>query len=184
MDVEASGPPYGMSPALPAFHRATRIAEALFGGTEASVALVDGARVWRSGGSLVGKDTKPLGVMYVLEHGRQSWLADLDADPLLKAQYDTTRPYARFWAGAPVRLADGTTIGVLTVMGLEPRAYDKALAARLQDLADGVADECDRAKAAAIAAERDRELRAARKGMAAFVGSVPIESVMTDKDLR
>src|ERR1700733_11349848 len=157
MGVEAGSPPYGMSPALPAFHRATRIAESLFGGAEASVALVDGARVWRSGGSLVGTAVRPTGVLYVIEQGRQSWLADLEADPVLLAQVDTTRPYARFWAGAPVRLADGTTIGVLTVMGAEPRVYDKVLAARLQDLADSVADECERARAAETAAQRDRE---------------------------
>ena len=69
MDVEASHPPFGMSPALPAFHRATRIAESLFGGAEASVALVDGERVWRSGGSLVGADVRPTGVLYVIEQG-------------------------------------------------------------------------------------------------------------------
>ena len=184
MDVEASSPPFGMSPALPAFQRATRIAEALFGGAEASVVLVDGDKVWRCGGSLVGGDTRPTGVLYVMEQGRQSWLADLEADPVMLAQVDTTRPYARFWAGAPVRLADGATIGVLTVMAAEPRAYDKALAARLQDLADSVADECERARAAETAAERDRELRAAREVMSTFVGSVPIESVMTNKDLR
>src|SRR5580704_15662375 len=115
MDEEASSPPFGMSPAMPAFHRATRIAESLFGGTEACVALVDGERVWRSGGSLVGADTRPTGVMYVIEQGRSGWLADLETDPALMAQFDTTRPYARFWAGAPVRLADGSTIGVLTV---------------------------------------------------------------------
>ena len=62
MDVEASHPPYGMSPALPAFHRATRIAESLFGGTEASVVLVDGANIWRCGGSLVGTQTPATGV--------------------------------------------------------------------------------------------------------------------------
>jgi PAS domain S-box-containing protein len=184
MDEEASSPPFGMSPAMPAFHRATRIAESLFGGTEACVALVDGERVWRSGGSLVGADTRPTGVMYVIEQGRSGWLADLETDPALMAQFDTTRPYARFWAGAPVRLADGSTIGVLTVMGRAPRPYDKVLAGRLQDLADSVADECERARAAETAAQRDRELRSARKVMAAFVSSVPIESVMTDRDLR
>ncbi len=83
-----------------------------------------------------------------------------------------------------MRLADGATIGVLTVMGVAERPYDKRLAARLRDLADSVADECDRAKAAATAAERDRELRAARKTMAAFVASAPNESVMTDRNLR
>jgi PAS domain S-box-containing protein len=184
MDEEASGPPFGMSPALPAFHRATRIAESLFGDAEASVVLVDGDRVWRCGGSLVGTNTRPTGVLYVIEQGRPGWLADLEADPVMLAQVDTTRPYARFWAGAPVRLADGSTIGVLTVMGQAPRPYDKVLAARLQDLADGVADECERARAAETAAQRDRELRSARKVMSAFVGSVPIESVMTDRDLR
>src|SRR5476651_1128755 len=125
MDEQARSPPFGMSPALPAFHRATRIAEALFDGAEASVALVDGERVWRCGGSLVDADIRPTGVLYVIEHGRQGWLADLEADPVLLAQVDTKRPYARFWAGAPVRLADGSTIGVLTVMGKAPRAYDK-----------------------------------------------------------
>src|ERR1700722_2665008 len=129
MDVEASSPPFGMSPALPAFHRATRIAEALFGGAEASVVLVDGPRVWRCGGSLVGADTRPTGVLHVMEQGRGGWLAGLGGDPAVLAQVDTTRPYGRFWAGAPVRLADGATIGVLTVMGAAPRVYDKALAA-------------------------------------------------------
>ena len=184
MDEETSSPPFGMSPALPAFHRATRIAESLFGGAEASVALVDGERVWRCGGSLVGTDTRPTGVLYVMEQGRQGWLADLEADPALLAQVDRTRPYARFWAGEPVRLANGATIGVLTVMGPAPRPFDKTLAARLQDLADSVADECERARAAATAAQRGRELREAREVMSAFVGSVPIQSVMTDRDLR
>ena len=175
MDVEASHPPYGMSPALPAFHRATRIAESLFGGAEASVVLVDGERVWRCGGSLVGTGTPATGVRYVIERGKATWFSHDEPDPGLQA---------RFWAGAPVRLADGTTIGVLTVMGRDERPYDKALAGRLQDLADSVADECERARAAETAAQRDRELREARKVMAAFVGSVPIQSVMTDRDLR
>jgi PAS domain S-box-containing protein len=181
MVEEASSPPYGMSPALPAFHRVTRIAESLFSGAEASVVLIDGERAWRCGGSLVGTGLPPTGALLVIERGRALWSADRERIP----EYDLPgRPHARFWAGAPVRLADGLTLGVLTVMGPEPRAYDKALAARLQDLADTVADECERARAAEIAAQRDRELRAARKVMSSFVSSVPIESVMTDRNLR
>jgi len=180
MDEKASSPPFGMSPALPAFHRATRIAESLFGGAEASVVLVDGERVWRSGGSLVGTGTPAPGARRVIERGEAIWAADRKPNP----DIDRGRRPARFWAGAPVRLDDGATIGVLTVMSYTPRPYDEVLAARLQDLADSVADECDRARAAETAAQRDRELRAARKVMSAFVGSVPIESVMTDRDLR
>ncbi|HEX4181982.1 MAG TPA: ATP-binding protein, partial [Caulobacteraceae bacterium] len=180
MVEEASSPPFGMSPALPAFQRATRIAESLFGGAEASVVLVDGERIWRSGGSLVGTGTPAPGARSVIERGRSIWVADREPEP----DIDRGRPPARFWAGAPVRLADGATIGVLTVMGPAPHAYDKTLAGRLQDLADGVADECERARAAETAALRDRELRTAREVMAAFVASVPIESVMTDRSFR
>ena len=180
MDVEASSPPFGMDPVMPAFHRATRIAEALFGGAEASVVLVDGDRIWRSGGSLVGTNTPAIGVRRVIDRGRALWLTDPEPHPT----HDRGREPVRFWAGAPVRLADGVTVGVLVVMSAAPHPYDKTLAGRLQDLADGIADECERARAAELAERRDQELRAARKGMAAFVGSVPIESVMTDKDLR
>jgi PAS domain S-box-containing protein len=167
-----------MSPALPAFHRATRIAEALFAGAEASVVLVDGERVWRSGGALVGTATPAIGARYVIDQGKAAWAADR----ALKS--DGGGKLARFWAGAPVRLADGATIGALTVRSQAPRAYDDALAARLQDLADGIADECERARAAETAEQRDRELRRARKVLSAFVNSVPMQSVMTDRDLR
>ena len=178
MPDQVGNPPFGMSPALPAFHRATRIAEALFAGAEASVVLVDGERVWRSGGALVGTATPAIGARYVIDQGKAAWVSDRALKP------DGGGKLARFWAGAPVRLADGATIGALTVRSQAPRAYDDALAARLQDLADGIADECERARAAETAEQRDRELRRARKVLSAFVNSVPMQSVMTDRDLR
>jgi PAS domain S-box-containing protein len=177
MDVEASTPPFGMDPVMPAFHRAIRIAGALFPGAEASVVLVDGERHWRCGGSLVGANIPATGVRQVIERGGLLWFSEPDPEPGPDGRV------MRFWAGAPVRLADGTTVGVLTVMSGLYRPWDKPLSQRLQDLADGIADECERAKAAELSAQRDRELREARKVMAAFVGSVPIESLMTDKDL-
>ena len=178
MQETTAGPPFGLAAETPAFQRATRLAEALFAGAEASVVLIDGDRVWRSGGSLVGTGTQPTGVLHVIDRGKALWLSDHASNP------EADQPLMRFWAGAPVRLADGATIGVLTVRSPAPRAYDKALAARLQDLADSIADECERARAAEIIEKRDVELRRARKVLASFVGSVPIESVMTDRDLR
>jgi GAF domain-containing protein len=169
-----------MSPMLPAFQRATRVAEALFSGADASVVLVDGERVWRSGGSLGGAGQPAIGARYVIDRGKAFWVADREPD----SANDGQRPRARFWAGAPLRLADGAIVGVLAVMSPTPRAYDKTLAARLQDLADGLADECERARFAETVDQRDRELRQARKVMSAFVSSVPIGSVMTDRDLR
>jgi len=182
MVEEASSPPFGMSPALPAFHRATRLAEALLPGAEASVVLVDGERIWRSGGSLVGTVMPALGVRAVMQQRKAIWVADRDPDPMF--QLPPGYRHSRFWAGAPVRLSDGAVIGVLTAKGPEARPYDKTLAARLQDLADSIADECERARANEIAALRGRELSATRKVMAAFVASVPIESVMTDREFR
>ena len=180
MQENSAGPPYGLAAAAPAFQRATRLAEALFAGAEASMVLIDGDRVWRSGGSLVGTQTPATGVLHVIEQGKAAWIADREP----AGEREADQPFKRFWAGAPVRLADGATIGVLTVRGPAPRPYDKTLAARLQDLADSVADECERARSAEIIEKRDAELRRARKVLASFVGSAPIESVMTDRELR
>ena len=180
MQESVGEPPYGLEAAAPAFQRATRLAEALFPGAEASVVLLDGDRYWRSGGSLVGKGMPATGPRYVLDRGKAIWIADRRAD----LEPGAKPPLELFWAGAPVRLADGTTIGVLTVRGPAPHPYDKTLAARLQDLADSVADECERARAAQVIEKRDAELRRVRKVLASFVGSVPIESVMTDRELR
>ena len=157
-----------MSPALPAFQRATRIAEALFSGGEASVILVDGERVWRSGGSLVGTKTPALGARLVIARGKSVWVAD--RPPIRPSTPDAP---ARFWAGAPLRLSDGATIGVLTVMGARPgpttRRWPRAcrtwpMGSPTSASAPGRRDR----------AQRDDELRQARKVMAAFVSAIPI----------
>jgi PAS domain S-box-containing protein len=180
MAEEASSPPFGMSPVLPAFHRATRLAEALFGGAEAWATLVDGERVWRSGGSFVGDSRAPW-VRRVIETGKSLWLSETGADAGPRPLFSG---WVKFYAAAPIRAPSVGTLGALTVLSPAPRAYDKALAARLQDLADSIGDECERARTAEIAARRELELRAARKVMAAFVETVPVEALMTDRELR
>jgi PAS domain S-box-containing protein len=181
----ANVPPFGMSPVLPAFNRATRVAMALFGDVEASVVLVDGDRVWRSAGRYVGTSAPADGARFVIDNRQPLWLDDLAAHPGIsnvEAYVEAGLP--RFYAAAPVLLADGTAAGALTVYGTQPLAHDAALAERLQDLADGIGDECERARVAEQARLQDHELRGARNVMAAFVASVPIEAVMTDRDLR
>jgi PAS domain S-box-containing protein len=173
-----------MSPALPAFDRATRIAVSLFGGIEAWVVLIDGERVWRSGGSLVGSPSPANGSRWVIANDKALWVADRAADPGAQTENYHAHGRPRFWAASPVRLADGSAIGALAVSGREQRPYDEELAERLQDLADSIGDECSRARATEIAVLRDRELRNAREVMAAFVKSIPVEAVMTDRDLQ
>jgi PAS domain S-box-containing protein len=184
MGDRAKAPPFGMSPVLPAFDRATRIATALFGDVEASVVLVDGERVWRSAGRFVGTATSADGARYVIDRREPLWIEDIAALPTVDAASGRARGLPRFYAAAPIRLADGGVVGALTVYGQATRAHDEGLAGRLQDLADGIGDECERARAAEQALSRELELAKARKVMAAFVGSVPIESVMTDRELR
>jgi hypothetical protein len=77
----ASVPPFGMSPVLPAFDRATRIATALFGDVEASVVLVDGERVWRSAGRYVGTSAPADGARFVIDNRKALWFDDLAAGP-------------------------------------------------------------------------------------------------------
>ena len=124
------------------------------------------------------------GVRWVIEKGESIWIPDRESDERFyaKALIETERP--RFYAAAPIRLAHGLTVGALRVAGLETRAYDADLAARLQDLADGVADECDRARATEAAAHGERELRRARSVLSAFVNTIPVSVVMTDRELR
>jgi PAS domain S-box-containing protein len=185
MGERANVPPFGMSPVLPAFDRAARIAVALFGDVEASVVLVDGERVRRSSGRYVGTSAPADGARFVIDNRQALWFDDLAANTgAVNNEAYLAFGLPRFYAAAPVLLADGTAAGALTVYGAASRAHDAALAARLQDLADGIGDECERARVAEQARMGDHELVKARKVMAAFVASVPIEAVMTDRDLR
>src|SRR5579863_1385685 len=92
-------PPFGMSPVLPAFDRATRIATALFGDVEASVVLVDGDRVWRSAGRYVGTGAPADGARFVIGNRRALWLEDLAAEPGMHEAY-AVHGLPRFYAAA------------------------------------------------------------------------------------
>src|SRR5580658_2235053 len=131
-------PPFGMSPVLPAFERATRMVTTLFGEVEASVVLVDQGQVWRSAGELVGSGRPAGGSTQVIESGKAMWVADRAERPDFDTGTLRKAGSPRFYAGAPVRLADGTTVGALRVVGWSPKPYDKRLAGCLQDLADGI----------------------------------------------
>jgi GAF domain-containing protein len=53
--------------------------------------------------------------------------------------------HARFYAGAPITLADGSRIGTLCVVDHRPRVLDAGQLATLRRLADDVAAELQRA---------------------------------------
>ena len=173
---EPMTPPPGLESSGAVFDRATRLARALFGSVEATITLKVEAGYWRSRTGVVDETAR--GVEEVMRVGEGVWIEDCTKDPRVKDDAVVTGPpHLRFFAGAPIRLEDGSTPGALSVVGLEPRAYDRCLARRLQDLADFVADEWTRVNAT-------RARAGAERTMSAIVNAMPISMVLTDRDVR
>ena len=178
-------PPFGLSPAQPAFNRATLVAKILFGALDSSIVLIDQGRVWRSRAPVGDLPTADPASEHVMTSGELLWIADGLEDPAFAGNPLVAGGLRlRFYAGAPVRLADGTTPGVLCVVDVKPRPFDKKLAQALQNLADSVADECDRSREAVAAAAAEAELEVTRANLTAFVQSVPVSIMMLDRDMR
>lgn len=172
----AATTPIDLEDSRAVFDRATRLARSLFGNVDSQITLKLETGFWRSR----SKETVPdaASIREVMQRGEVVWSADcaLDSrfcdDPAVAGP-----PHVRFYAGAPIRLADGSTPGALSVLGLEPRPYDGSLARRLQDLADFVADEWAR-----VSARRGQA--GAERTMSAVVRAMPVAVVLTDREAR
>jgi GAF domain-containing protein len=91
------------------------------------------------------------------------WLEDARLDPrTCNEPLVLEPPHLRSWIAAPILLEDGALPGVLCVVNTQPQPFDASKAARLQDLADLVADEWARAKAAQAKSEAELALNAAQ----------------------
>ncbi|CAN5266855.1 hypothetical protein BH11PSE2_BH11PSE2_05560 [soil metagenome] len=173
-----------MSAALPAFARATRLAKTLFSAFDACIVLMGPDGPWRSR-YVTGQPDHDDEALQVIATGKPTWVEDTLADPAFGDNVLVTGPMAiRCYVAAPVRLANGTTPGVICVVLREPRRYDRTLAARLCDLAATVADECERAIASEASARNARELEATRNVLAAFAETTPVSVVMLDREMR
>ena len=154
-DQPSAGRPFGLDLSMAVFDRATRLARTLFGGGEALIILMEDGGAWRSRPVPGSASTDDPAAQVVIDTGELLWVEDARLDPrFAHLPLVTQPPYLRSYVGAPIHLEDGTTPGVLAVAALTPQPYAAAKAARLQDLADFVADEWARAKAT-------RELNAA-----------------------
>ncbi|HET9159915.1 MAG TPA: ATP-binding protein [Caulobacteraceae bacterium] len=177
-------PPFGMSAALPAFSRATRLAKTLFGALDSSIVLIGPDGAWRSRSSdELGADDPAAEL--IIETGQPLWVENASQDSRFADDPAVTGPFRLCgYVGAPVRLADGRTIGVICVVDRKPLPFDRGLAARLCDLAAMVADECDRAIVAEAADRSLKELEHTQAILAAFVDTSPVSVVMTDREFR
>jgi PAS domain S-box-containing protein len=185
----ACGPdarPFGLDISQAVCDRATRLAKTMFGAVEARVVLVRGGEVWHSrdpeGRILHSEDPA---ANLVLESGQPIWIEDARLDPRFAANPVVVGPpHLRFYAGAPIRLADGATPGIVAVGGREPKAYERGLEARLCDIAEFVADEWDRAQAKKAREETRRERDAIYATLGAIVEAMPVALVLTDREMR
>ena len=150
--------PFGLDLSLVVFDRVTRVAKHLFSATDALVILVEDGVAWRSREPF-GRFPRDRAAELVIAGGQLLWIEDAALDerfagnPLVIGP-----PFLRSYVAAPIRLEDGSTPGVLCAVAVVTQVFDPTKAARLQDLADLVADEWARAKAAQAREEAERRL--------------------------
>jgi PAS domain S-box-containing protein len=181
--------PSGLEQSGPVFDRARRLARTLFGDVEAAVILVGDGTTWRSHtpSAIVAKQAPkdaPVAQL-VVDSGQLTWVADGSRDPRFRDRDNVKGPpYVRFYAAAPIRLEDGSIPGAFAVVGLKPRDFDQELADRLQDLADGVADEWSRIQARLAREAARRESDVAQTIVAQIIQTAPLSLLMTDREMR
>jgi PAS domain S-box-containing protein len=169
-------------PLRESFNRIVRVAVDLLGGVGGEVAIRRAGGVWRSS----GRDMQQTPIAPYVEAAADAlWIADWRDDPRIDPALvpDDVKPM-RFYVGAPIRLADGRVLGVLSVMGDVVKPRDDAKAARMMDLAGLIADDVERRRAQLAKADAEAEATAARATLASLVEHAPIAVSMTDRDLR
>ena len=176
-------------PALkPFFERIGKLSRALIGGGLGDVILIDGDRTWHASADAaftrqIDIETSFAGVVAWADD--VVWAPDARLDPrLAEHPYVKGEPHVRFFAGAPIVLADGTALGAVIVAGPQVCPYDESLAESLRDLAAIAAGECSRHQAISDLARARLRAQAAQDLMAAFVQSAPVALCLTDRDMR
>jgi PAS domain S-box-containing protein len=170
------------------FERIGRLARALLGGGLGDVILINGDETWHASADAgfsrqIAAHRSFAGL--AVESEDVMWVVDARLDPRFADHpYVTTEPFVRFFAGAPIRLADGSAVGAVVVAGPEVCAYDESLAACLRDLAAMAAGECSRHQAVSDLAQAHLKAQAAQTLMATFVETAPIALCLTDADMR
>jgi PAS domain S-box-containing protein len=178
-------PPKDLEHSGPVFDRAVRLAGALFADAKAQISLIGDGPAWRSHDpeGRIPSDA-PAGRL-VVAAGELLWIEDASKDPRFRERALVTGPpHLRFYAGAPIRLQDGSIPGVLAVAGPKVTPFDAKLAARLQDLADFVADEWTRIHARKAGETSARERDAAHRTLAAVVTAAPMSLLLTDSKMQ
>lgn len=138
------------------FDRLTRLAMHVFGVDKALVALADGDRLWLKSEQGVGersfplKDTMCRRVVEAGDAARPLIVTDAAADATYADVAGVTSGDFRFYAGSPLRDANGIVVGTFCVADTAPRELTPAERALLDELAGWAQHELTRS------AENDR----------------------------
>ena len=179
LDAEA------FSVARPVFERAVSVAQALLRAPMADVVMVAGGVIWRANDPTRLYSDRAPAVDLITERNVLLWIEDALNEPGWRSSpYVAGPPNIRFYAGAPIRLSNGTAIGALHAADPNPRPFDAGEADALQKLADFVADDCDRLLTKRNLAKAEDDAREARATIASFVQSAPSSIAMTDREQR
>jgi len=183
-DGSAPVAPFGIDLSMAVIERATRIAGGLFDDGYAIVILMHQGQFWRSRFADNGVPLHDPVAETIITTGESLWIEDalqhpvFAHNPLVKGP-----PFLRFYVGAPIRLADGSTPGVLCVTGKSPRPFDAAKLEHLGDIADFLADEWERAQAKRAHSRSSGERDAARTMLIDLVRGLPMSLVLTDREM-
>jgi two-component sensor histidine kinase len=161
------------TPPEPALDHITALAADLLAAPVALLSLVDADRVWfKSRHGLAAQETaRGPGLCAAAIQQKRPWLLkDITADGAARLHPLAAGPAAmRFYLGAPLRSADGYTLGMLCVMDRKPRQVTRRQISGLSHLAAIAMDQIElrlaaRRTAAAlaqVAADREEALRLA-----------------------
>ncbi|MCW2983276.1 MAG: sensor diguanylate cyclase [Conexibacter sp.] len=151
------------SDADPAYQALAELAARLLGTPIAAVSLIDADRQWtKAGVGLVHGDEDPRDVSFcahVIGSDADPWVVtDAAHDPRFADNPLVLGGRVGFYAGAPVRTADGHKIGTLCVIDPEPREMDDAARDTLRTLAAAVSAHVEVRRQQLVAAQRHGEL--------------------------
>jgi diguanylate cyclase (GGDEF)-like protein len=131
-----------------AFERLVRLACQVTGAPIALVSLVDADRLWfKAARGIAARELPRDGAFCALAILGTGALVvpDALADPRVAANpLVVAAPFARSYAGAPIRTADGFALGTVCALDTRPRSFDDGALACLRDLAAIAMEEIER----------------------------------------
>jgi PAS domain S-box-containing protein len=168
--------------------RFARLAQSVSQSSFARIILKDGAGFWSAGArdsaALEEGRAKSLADL-IAGIGERRWTEDASRCPEIRDNgLVTGKPFIRLSAWAPIVMSDGQSIGGLYIGDASPRAHDPKIAEALENLADLVAQACERPRLQRDLANAAAEAAATAKVLADFVQCSPVALYMTDRRFR